>query len=695
MITMINQPKDKPQTHPKVTASHRDRMAYIYIRQSTVKQVLHNQESQLYQRRLSEQAALLGWSDERIKVVDSDLAQSGRESSQRQGFQKLVTEVSLGNVGIIFSYEVSRLARNNSDWYQLLDLAAMFDTLIADSDGIYNPYNYNDRLLLGLKGTMSEAELYLLKQRLSAGRLNQVKRGEYRQRLPTGLIRESNGQVSKDPDKQVQDTIQFVLNKFALIGSCGKVVRHLRSENVLIPRRHIQQGFSEIVWKVADIATVSDIIKNPAYAGAFVYGRSQSSQATNRRIRKDLADWIHIEQKCYPSFISWQQFLQNQEQIKQNAMSYKQLFHKSQGVTRNGSALLQGLIVCGYCGHKIKVHYKVQKTFRYSCSGLQRTVDTSTCMSINGSTLDAVVVQAFFEVLRPANLDMLEEVLKHQKESQQQIDNQWQQRLERSDYEVSLAHRRYQAVDPDNRLVAAELEKQWELKLQQLQEHKEAFKLFQQKPVSSELCPQLKEQFQHISDTLPTLWTNLDNDQKKELLRSLIKSVIVTDVHSGKVELKIVWISGHHSLLVDYPPALRQSDMLNHEQLLEHIHTFWKQGDDDKTIAKKLSDLGFRSARSTCFNWQTVQKLRLQNRWLSFSKQIDKAQGVDGYLTMKGLAEKLECDASWISRKIKDYTIPPEFVKRHPQGGVYLIKNTPETIIQIKQRIKSKRKSHH
>jgi DNA invertase Pin-like site-specific DNA recombinase len=288
--------------HPKITDEHLERLACIYVRQSTMKQVAQNQESQHYQYRLQQRAQSFGWREERIRVIDQDMGLSGAEATARRGFQQLVAEVSLGQVGIIFGYEVSRLARNNRDWYQLLDLAAMMGSLIADNDGVYDPRLYNDRLLLGLKGTMSEAELHLLRQRLEQGRMSQVKRGAYRQQLPTGYVRLPDRTVVKDPDDQVRHVIKLMFAQFEALGSVNRVARYLRRQKILLPRRQKygpQAG--QICWKVASEAAVTDTLKNPAYAGAFAYGRRQvdprlrkAGQPASGRRRKPMPFHLHI-----------------------------------------------------------------------------------------------------------------------------------------------------------------------------------------------------------------------------------------------------------------------------------------------------------------------------------------------------------------------------------------------------------------
>jgi DNA invertase Pin-like site-specific DNA recombinase len=362
----------------QITAAHLERLAYIYVRQSSPKQVKHNQESQVLQYQLAQRAEALGWAHERIRVIDTDQATSARNSAYRDGFQELVAEVSLDHVGIIFGWQVSRVARNNTDWYTLLDLAAMFNTLIADIDGIYDLRQYNDRLLLGLKGTISEAELYLLHQRLSAGRMSQVRRGVYRQGLPTGLVRLTDGTVVKDPDDQVRHAIELVFAKFEELGSCGKVMRYLRDAGVLLPRQQragLHKG--QLLWKRPTTAAILDMLHNPAYAGAFAYGRRQldytqhdPGRPATGRLKKPMSEWLHLQQDVYPAYISWEQYLANQAKLQQNDFDYVRRREGVQGAARRGSALLQGLAVCGHCGCRLSVTYKSRPL--YYCNAKSR-----------------------------------------------------------------------------------------------------------------------------------------------------------------------------------------------------------------------------------------------------------------------------------------------------------------------------------
>lgn len=682
------------RVHTKITAAHHQRLALIYVRQSTPKQVSQNQESQQYQYRLQQRAQELGWAAERVRVIDCDLGISGSEATGRSGFQELVTEVSLGHAGIVFGYEVSRLARNNADWYQLLDLAAVFGTLIADNDGIYDPRLYNDRLLLGLKGTMSEAELHLLRQRLDAGRMSQVKRGVYRQRLPTGYLRLPDGSVVKDPDDQVRHVIELTFAKFEEFGSAGKVMRYLRQQGILFPRRqNAGPQANQLLWKVASESAVVEMLTNPAYAGAFVYGRRQNDPtlrkpgraATGHR-RKPMSEWLHLQQNVYPTYITWEQYLSNQERIRQNGLRFAEMCQKAQGIVRDGPGLLQGLVVCGRCGHHLQTVYK--HTPRYVCRGLARTtIAPSVCNSVRSHVVDDLVVQAFFEVLQPAQLDALEAILADQRADRKRLERQWQDQLRRAQYEVHQAQRQYDAVDPQNRLVAAELERRWEAKLQQLLQTEEDFHHFQQTPVPETIPAELRSLFQEVSSRLPELWPALSNAQKKELLRSLIRQVIIRRPALDQIAVRIVWISGCFSDHTSLTPIWRERDVSGIEQMAKRIHELCQQGYNDEKIAQQLSTEGFHSARLPYVTPISVLKIRLARGWHTPFEQSRGKDRIGDHLTVNGLAKRLDANASTIYRFIYRKIIPPEFVIRTPQTGVYLIRNDEELIECLKERV--------
>jgi len=678
----------------KITPAHLEKLAFIYVRQSSAKQVLYNKESQEYQYHLQQRAQLYGWPAEQIRVIDSDLGRSGKEATGRAGFQELVAEVSMGHAGIVFGYEVSRLARNNQDWYHLLDLSAVFGTLIADNDGIYDPRLYNDRLLLGLKGTMSEAELHLLRERLDAGRMNQIKRGAYRQRLPTGYIRLPDGRAVQDPDEQVQHAIKMVFEKFQELGSVNKVIRYLRRNQVLLPR-HQTHGpqVNQLIWKVASESAVTSMLKNPAYAGVFAYGRRQGDPtlrkpglaATGMR-RKPMTEWLQCLQNAYPAYISWEQFLANQERIQQNGLKFTDNRQQAQGIVRSGPGLLQGMVMCGRCGYHMRTVYK--KTPRYICDGLVRTtIVTGECNSVRAPVVDELVVQAFFEAIQPARLDALETILAAQRLEQERLEQHWQKQLKRTQYEVHLAQRQYDSVDPDNRLVAAELERRWEASLKQLRQTQEAYEHFQQTPLPDKIPASLREMFQNVSNRLPELWPHLSNPQKKELLRSLIRQVIIKRPVPDRLEIRIVWVSNYYTDHACLTPVYGDQNVSGYDQMVARIEELCKQGYDDQMMTEQLTKEGFHSARSAGVTQESVKKIRLKRRWFLHFALLRSADEWDGRWTVNGLAKQVGVKEHAIYNLMYRNVIPAEFVLHELNSGIYLFPKDDRLIDLLKKRL--------
>lgn len=526
---------------PKITTTHLERKAVVYIRQSTLKQVQNNTESLHNQRALVERAQAFGWNATRIEVLDADLGHTAATSEGREDFTQLAAELALGHVGIVFGWEVSRLARNNADWYQLLDLAALVGALIADIEGVYDPRSYNDRLLLGLKGTMSEAELHMMRQRLNAGRLSKVERGDYVQHLPTGLVRTEQGQVEFDPDAQIRRCIALVFSTFEKLGSAMKTLHSLKTHHILLPR-HQTSGLrkGELLWKEPTESIVVDILHNPAYAGAFVYGRRPADPLLRKPghrgsgvVRKPMEEWVTIQQGVYPAYITWEAYLRNQERLAENAqegLAKRMRQQGAQGAAREGSALLQGLMCCGMCGYRMRVAYKPQ--VRYLCDGLKRHYHEKMCMSLDGPSIEEVVVNAFFDALRPAQLDALQALLAEQAKEEERLRQYHRDQVTRASYEAHLARRRYEAVDPENRLVAASLERNWEEKLLAQRQSEEEAQRFERRVVYPTLPPDLRESLEHIGPALPELWASgkISNEHKKRLLRSTSQS---SDCHAN------------------------------------------------------------------------------------------------------------------------------------------------------------------
>ena len=685
----------------KITATHLDRLAYLYIRQSTPKQVERNRESQAYQYQLTQRAEQFGWRPDRIRILDGDLGLSASHSEHRDDFQELVAEVSLGHVGIIFGYEVSRLARNNCDWYHLLDLAALFATLIADADGVYDPRLYNDRLLLGLKGTMSEAELHLLRLRLESGRLNQVYRGAYRQRLPVGLLRQPDGTVVQHPDEQVRHTLELVFVQFEELGSCRQVLRYLRQQHVLLPARRYSSGQSgEIVWKLPTDAAVYEILRSPTYAGAFVYGRRQTDptrRQPGRRatglVHKPREEWLQVTQGAYPSYISWEQYLKHQERLQENSTLFAEKAQQAAGAVREGVALLQGLAVCGLCSARMQPAYKAA-SHRYHCAELTRRLGEPMCASLHGRAIDEVVMGAFFEALQPAQLDALEAVLAGQQAERERWARQWRERLQRTRYEAQLAERQYQCVDPANRLVAAELERRWEAKLQEMRRAEEEQHRFQHQQSNVMLTPELRRQLEHICQELPCLWNSgsLAVTHQKQLLRCLIARVILKRMAQDVVEVKIVWISGHYTVLSARIPVLYREQVTGYTSLVKRVQELMQAGhESDWEIATQLATEGFHSARSAAVSPGLVQRIRRAHGWYYSLHQSRYCSEVAGYLTPKALAEQVGVERTWVYRRLYRGEIEAKYLRRHPRSQIWLIENHPALIEQLRQAVAGKR----
>ncbi|MDQ3258408.1 MAG: recombinase family protein, partial [Acidobacteriota bacterium] len=558
-------------------------------------------------------------------------------------------------------------------------------------DGVYDTRLYNDRLLLGLKGTMSEAELHLLRLRMSAGRMTAVRRGAYRQYLPTALVRLPHGTVVKEPDQQVIHTIKLVFAKFEQLGSCRQVLLYLRRENILLPRRQRDGLYKgQILWKLPTEAAVLEILRSPAYAGAFVYGRRQAEASRQRadsrstgRLRKPMDEWIHIQRDAYPAFITWEQYLANRERLRQNSTLFEQHGSRAQGAPREGEALLQGLATCGICGYIMRPNYKDKSSPRYDCRALPTRTGGRMCGSLHGTSIDAAVTQAFFEAIRPAQLDALEAVLATQQVERDRLSRQWQERLKRARYEAHLAERQYHAADPDHRLVTGELERRWEVALRELRSTEEDYERFERRPAQPALRPELREQLQHISAALPALWAGrqISNAQKKELLRALVSRVILKRIVQDKVEIKIVWVSGHYSIVHTRPPIRRDEDVSGYQAMVKRVRELWEEGMGiDEQIAAKLSAEGFHSARSAGVTPKTVQNIRLAHGWYHLLHQSRNALELRGHFTARGLAAQLGVERTWVLKRIYRGEISANYVKRCVHSQVWLIEKDPELI---------------
>lgn len=591
--------------------------------------------------------------------------------------------VSLGRVGLIVAYEASRLARHNTAWSTFLDIATIVGTLLADTEGVYDPRQYNDRLFLGLRGLLSEAELHVLRVRMDAGRQRQIERGTYRQMLPTGFVRLENGDVVKDPDQQVQHTLALIFARFATLGSCHKVLRSLRDAGVLIPRRHFAGGQGgQLPWRKPPPGSLGAILHNPAYAGAFAYGRTalhpQRRPGQRRRAHRPMEEWHSIHQQVYPAYISWEQFLANQARLTENASTFAR---RARGAPRQGQALLAGLVVCRCCGYQMRVVYKPR--LRYACRALASTYGAASCLQVEGSSVDDAVVNAFFAALEPAALDLLNEVVAAQQADHARRMPHYTDQVARAQYEASLARRQSQAVDPDHRLVAAELERHWEVALQALEAAREAATQVTCHPPTPGLTPEMQAQLRDLGRTLPELWHqgHLKPEQQKELLRSLMRRVILRRPFADTVEAKIVWVSGAVSTLAIHPPVLRQADLSNYEDFVQRLLAFGAIGLSDREIAQRLTAEGFHSARSARVPSALIGEMRRARGQISLTEQCRTQAKIEEQWTVYGLAQELGVHRNWLYTRMRHGTLP---ATRHAVLGHYLIPDDPDLLAQLR-----------
>lgn len=466
-------------THQKVNAGHLKRNAYLYIRQSTLRQVFENTESTKRQYDLRQHAVALGWPVEQIVVIDSDLGQSGASAVDREGFQRLVAEVGLGKAGIVLGLEVSRLARNSTDWHRLLEICALTDTLILDEDGIYDPAHFNDRLLLGLKGTMSEAELHVIKARLQGGLLNKARRGELQSPLPVGFVYNPVNQPVLDPDKQVQQSLRFFFDTFHRAGSAMATIKAFHQQGLLFPRR-LRKGphKGDLLWAELTHSRTLQVLHNPRYAGAFVYGRTRTRKKADGgdTFQKRPRDQWILLQGVHPGYISWEQYEENQRRLLENSKAHGA--DRRMSPPREGPALLQGLVLCGICGGRMTVRYHNRCTHPvpdYVCQKDGIEHGKPLCQSINGEQIDKAISELLIQTMTPMALDVALAVQQEIQTRLDDVDRLRRKQVERARYESDLAQRRYLHVDPANRLVADALEAEWNSKLRALNDAQQEY----------------------------------------------------------------------------------------------------------------------------------------------------------------------------------------------------------------------------
>src|SRR2546425_1540770 len=666
-----------------ITPQHLARKAVIYIRQSTPHQVLSHQESLRLQYALHDRARQLGWPDEAIAIIDDDLGLTAASAAHREGFNTLIAQVTLEEVGLILSYDVTRLSRNCSDWYPLLDLCGYKGCLIADGDGVYDPATVNGRLLLGLKGTLSEWERHTMKARLNAGLIHKAERGALALQLPTGLVRNGQGKVHKIPNQEAQARLSLVFETFLQCRSASKVVEVFNTHDLLLPRR---DRCGDLVWKLPRVAAVLSILKHPAYAGAFTYGRSrtlrrEATQARPSITRLPQEQWRICIPDVYPPYISWDTYMQIQAMLKDNHAEYDR--NKTRGLPRPGTALLHGLVSCGECGHKMVVQYKGGT--RSICHYLRQQYRTPGCQYIAADPVDTRVVDAFFQALSPVELDVYAQALGKRQQQAERLAQANAQHLERLRYEAAYCERQFRHVDPAHRHVAAALEHAWEVALQALKQAEAAEKQRAQAstPPAHALPPALQAAFRAMGQRLPELWPTdvLSQTQRKAILRCLIDKVVIQRARRDQIHTRIVWHGGETTTF-EVPVAVGAlTDLPTAHEMAQQIRVLFAEGQSDDEMARQLTQLGYRSPSRPAVLPSTVQGIRLklglmQNRSQSHPRRIA------GYLTVPQLAKALGITPHWVYHQIKRGTV---VMQRDAQTRLYLFPDHPETLAAFEQ----------
>jgi DNA invertase Pin-like site-specific DNA recombinase len=598
----------------KILRQHRDRLAIVYIRQSTVQQVERHQESTRLQYALVERAFDLGWARASIVVVDDDLGRSGATVEGRLGFQRLVAEVGLGRVGLVLGVEMSRLARSNRDWHQLLEICALFDTLIADVDGVYDPAHFNDRLLLGLKGTMSEAELHILKARMLAGRRAKAQRGELGKPVPMGYVRRPSGEVALDPDEQAQATIRLVFALFERFRTVGKVLSYLVAHDIRMPVR-IAGGpdKGELDWRRANRPTLHNLFGNPIYAGIYAYGvrtterrrQKPGRPGTGRRPPRAGEAEVLLPDRL-PAYISRAQFDRNQAQLCANRTDHT-------GPTHAGTALLSGLVVCGRCGLRMTAGYNNNgHAARYICSGENSSYGTAFCQSLKAAPVDAQVTSIVLQALEPAALEASLAVAADLQAERAALEQQWRQRLERAQYKVDQARRRYTSTEPENRLVARTLERDWEEALSEqvrlTAEHDRFRRERPQAPGPGELAA-----IRQLTTDLPALWQapTTTGEDRQTIVRLLLERVLLTVIDATEqVRLDCHWHGGSKTSHTLIRPVARVTALSTYAALLARATDLHRAGHGCADIAAILNQEAWRPPkRRDTFNAAMVRRL--------------------------------------------------------------------------------------
>ena len=679
----------------KIQSFHQQKMAFIYLRQSTMHQVMHNQESTNRQYALEQKALQYGWDPTRIRIMDGDLGQSGNSTSKRKDFKLLVAEVSMDKVGAIFVLEASRLSRSSADWNRLLELCALTRTLIIDQDGCYDPAQFNDQLLLGLKGTMSQAELHLIRARLYGAKLNKAKRGELRFPIPVGYIYDDQGNIIFDQDAQVCHTIQLLFSVFKEKQTAYAVVQYFGSKNILFPKRAYGGRWKgKLIWDRLSHERVITILKHPFYAGVYTFGRYKTVKKINQHGEiisttklQPIEQWPVMIKDHHPQYITYDQYQHNIQQLQDNRTNTPDQFLA--GPPREGATLLQGLLVCGICGRRITIRYKINKAIipTYECNGRKRQGLTgSSCIQFRANLVDPIIEQKVIQILTPDNVTIALSAMAEIEKRNSSLNKHWEMNIQRCQYQADIAQRRFEQVDPANRLVAASLEKSWNLELEKLALAKSEYEQ-QQIKTDTEFPPHKRAQLAILAKEIPTLWNKTTNlKDKKRIVRLLISDITVSKSNQNKtLSLNMRWQAGPVELIqVEMPP--NAADKVRYPiATVEKVRSLTLQyGDDKKTVAI-LNEQGILSATGKSFTRDMIQWIRFKHKMKMPVLKSEDECTVDEARTMFN-----------VSRHMVYYWINNKYVTaRKTPANKFLIKITPEDKIQLWERIENSCKAKY
>lgn len=680
--------------NPKIQPFHKERWAYVYLRQSTMFQVLHHQESTDRQYALRDKAIAYGWPLEQVKILDADLGKSGTQGDHRQDFNSLVADVSMGKVGAIFVLEASRLSRCSSDWNRLLELCALTHTLLIDEDGIYAPNLFNDQLLLGLKGTMSQAELHLLKARLHGGKVNKAKRGELHFPLPIGYCYLGED-IIFDEDTQIRSVLHLLFSTFERTQSVYGVVQHFGKNKIDFPKRAYGGHWKgKVIWGRLTYSRALTLLKHPFYAGVYTYGRykiikkiSPEGQVQNVQKKMPMESWEVMLKDHHPAYISWERYEKNQSVLARNQTNMPD--HITPSPVREGCMLLQGVLLCGKCGRRISVRYKGNggKYPTYECNWRKKEGLTgNACISIGSDWVDQKVEDRLLQVLSPEKINIALKALQELEQRNAAIDNHWELKIQRASFQASLAERRYEEVDPANRLVALNLEKKWEDALLKLATLKEEYEQHRLKKTSL-FTVERKNELLTLAKDIPQLWHQTRNMQdKKRIVRLLIKDITVTkDPLSNDWLLQLRWQGGANETLKVTPLSKIYDRKRYTSETIEKVKSLAMQSSHDLEIVQHLNELNFKSATNQPFTKAMV-------RWIRYKYHIPlRLAKYKDEFTPSELSSKFG-----VSRHMIYYWIERGYVqyRKLPDNQLLVTLNT-DTEMKLWERIKSSYKLSH